>query len=207
MSWKIFVGAGVGVLAVAAAPFTGGGSIVAAVTLAESLAGAGAIAAGAGALGGGAGYLASKNDETKINNVKEEGRQEGKAESAIKISKLNKELNTLKGRMSNANDYFKTLVAMESIAVATIAYNGMDARSKQEEISDLLRSLSNDTLPQNIKNEINKIYLKPPTISEALVLAKNANLNLETCQNIILLTSESCNTNNYKFLTEWKKLA
>ncbi len=45
---KILAGAAVGVGAVAAAPFTGGGSLLGAATLASSLAGAGTVAAAAG---------------------------------------------------------------------------------------------------------------------------------------------------------------
>ena len=57
--------AALGIGAVAAAPFTGGGSILGAATLAGSLAGAGAIAAAtaAGAAGAGVGYALSRKEE------------------------------------------------------------------------------------------------------------------------------------------------
>ena len=63
--WKIAAGAAVGVGAIAAAPFTGGGSILGAVTLAGSLAGGGTIAAAtvAGVAGASAGYAMSDKDE------------------------------------------------------------------------------------------------------------------------------------------------
>ena len=62
---KILGLAALGVGAVAAAPFTGGGSILGAVTLAGSLAGAGTIAAaaGAGVAGAAAGYAMSRKEE------------------------------------------------------------------------------------------------------------------------------------------------
>jgi len=205
MSWKIFAGIGVGIGAVALAPFTGGGSIAGAIALGEALTVGGAITGAV--VGGVAGAVISDNDDNKVKNAKEQGRQEGKAEASIEISKLKETLTILHRKNGATNDYFETLIAMESIAVATIAYNNINTMTKQEEISDLLRSLSNDTLPKQIKMKIDNIYRKPPEIEDALRLAKKSNLDIETCQYIILLTSELCNTNNDKFLTEWKKLA
>ena len=62
---KILGLAVLGVGAIAAAPFTGGGSILGAATIAGSLAGAGTIAAaaGAGAVGAGVGYALSRKEE------------------------------------------------------------------------------------------------------------------------------------------------
>ncbi len=214
MFWKIVIGTGVGVGAVAAAPFTGGGSIFAAIAAAESL----AIAGTAGAIAtatvtavttGGAAVLAVNKIENemknKINNAKENGKQEAKAEYAIQISKLTEHLKKLNERMASTDRYFETLIAMENIAVAVIAFNTINVRTKQNEISEILRSLSDDTLPQNIKDKIHNIYLKPPTIQEALLLAKNSNLDKETCRDTIILSSEICNIENNKFLIEWEK--
>ena len=61
--FKILGFAALGVGAVAAAPFTGGGSLLGAATLAESLAGAGAVAAAAGAVGSVVGMAESDEEE------------------------------------------------------------------------------------------------------------------------------------------------
>lgn len=76
---KILLGAAVGVGAVAAAPFTGGGSILAGVSAIGSLAGAGTIAAAAGAaaVGAAAGSVASDAEKEKVNAAKTKGRKEG----------------------------------------------------------------------------------------------------------------------------------
>jgi hypothetical protein len=203
MFWKVMVGAGVGVGAVALAPFTGGGSIAGAIALGEALTVGGAIV---GVVGGGvAGAVVEVNNKNKMKDAKEEGKQEAKAEFAIKISKVMKELKLVSERIDNADAYFETLIAMENVAVAVIAYNGINVRSKQNEISDLLRSLSNTTLPKNIQNKINHIYLKPPSIREAFSFAKNAKLDRDVCRDIIMLSAESCNINSDDFLREWQK--
>lgn len=69
---KILGLAALGVGAVAAAPFTGGGSVLGAATLAGSLAGAGAAAAGAGAVGAAAGAALSSNEDEEYNFEPEE---------------------------------------------------------------------------------------------------------------------------------------
>ena len=60
---KVIGGAVIGVGAIAAAPFTGGGSLLGAASLASSLAGAGALAAGAGAAGATAGAVMGRREK------------------------------------------------------------------------------------------------------------------------------------------------
>ena len=62
---KVIGGAVIGVGAIAAAPFTGGGSLLGAASLASSLAGAGALAAGAGAAGATAGAVMGRREKGK----------------------------------------------------------------------------------------------------------------------------------------------
>ena len=91
---KILAGAAVGVGAVAAAPFTGGGSLLGAATLASSLAGAGTVAAaaGVGVAGAAAGAAWAVSDEDNESRARNEGRNEGKAEMAAKFEALQSSL-------------------------------------------------------------------------------------------------------------------
>ena len=93
---KVIGGAVIGVGAIAAAPFTGGGSILGAATLAGSLAGAGAAAAGAGVAGAAAGAALDSRSKDKHKKDLEQARQQGKQESdaanAIALEKLRDEL-------------------------------------------------------------------------------------------------------------------
>jgi len=151
--------------------------------------------------------VGSKKNKKEIKDAKEEGKQEAKAEHTIKISKVIKESELHYKRMNQANTYFETLIAIESIAVATIAYNKINVRTKQKEISDALRPSRDNILPENIKDKINFIYLKPPTIQEALSLAKNANLDRDRCRRIIMLSAESCDISSDNFLREWQRIS
>lgn len=94
---KILGFAALGVGAIAAAPFTGGGSILGAVTLASSLAGAGVLATGAGVVGAGVGMAFSKKEQD------EKAKQEQKlAEYKLKSEKFEREF-------KNAIKNFKAL--------------------------------------------------------------------------------------------------
>lgn len=205
MSWKIILGGvGLGVGAVALAPFTGGGSIAGAIALGEALTVGGAVA---GVVGGGvAGAMASKNAEKEGHEEgHEKGYQQGKAENNVEIAKLKKKFQNYNSNIKSTKNYFEQLIAMESIAVACLEYFKVNTKNKQEEISDLLHSIGADTLPQEIKNKINNIYNNPPTIQEALTLAKNTNLDREICKNIIILTADIYNINSRRLLIEWEE--
>lgn len=89
--FKVLGYAALGVGAVAAAPFTGGGSILGAASLAGSLAGAGAIATAAGAAGAVIGAASSdiEKDELneKLDNARSEGHTAGFKKGAIEAEK------------------------------------------------------------------------------------------------------------------------
>lgn len=94
---KIILGAGIGVLAVAAAPFTGGGSVAGGISLAASLAGTGTVVAAAGTavVGATAGAFAeSVNEDLEFERIKkaketsyEDGTKEGLYLSVEEIKK------------------------------------------------------------------------------------------------------------------------
>ncbi len=89
--FKILGFAALGVGAVAAAPFTGGGSILGAASLAGSLAGAGITATAAGAAGAAVGAVSTAldSDETiqEANRVRKEGYEMGFKEGEVKSKK------------------------------------------------------------------------------------------------------------------------
>lgn len=92
---KILIGAVIGVGAIAAAPFTGGGSVLAGASLATSLTGAGLAATGAGLAGAAGGAIVQGvqdlDKEEQIKTAKTaaftDGVYEGKAATATEIKK------------------------------------------------------------------------------------------------------------------------
>jgi len=137
-----YIGLGVvgGVAAVAAAPFTGGGSLLGAATLATSLAGAGTIAAatGAAAVAGGTGaYLAKKDDDEENNKDKDK-----------KISELTLRANKLEAGLKKAfqgfegdKEYFNFIVGMTALGLAMANVDGEISAEEREEIDEFVGEL------------------------------------------------------------------
>ena len=96
---KILLGAVIGVGAVAAAPFTGGGSILGAATLAGSLAGTGtmAAAAAAGTVGAAAGAAMNDMEKDEKRECRKAGHRDGYRKGRIDA------LNSLKEKMIENN--------------------------------------------------------------------------------------------------------
>ncbi len=146
---KILLGATVGIGAVAAAPFTGGGSIFAGVALGESLAGAGVAAAAAGVVGAGMGAAAGELEEDdKIEEIKrakerafEDGVREGKYKSSVEIKK-----------------YVDFLFATTALSYYTARCDGSISKEEQLEIDyDLDMIKKNCDMPDQIKNKLDEI--------------------------------------------------
>lgn len=156
-----------GVAAVAAAPFTGGGSIIGAATLATSLAGAGTIAAatGAAAVAGGAGaYLARKEDEdndAKDQKIAELNQKATKLEEGLK-----KALLTFEGDKA----YFNFIIGMVALGLAMANADGEISAEEKQEIDEFVGGISNSQYPQYIKDTIAELYKNTPNLMTAMRL-------------------------------------
>lgn len=140
---KILTGAIVGVGAVAAAPFTGGGSLFAGASLAASLTGAG-LAAGAFA-----GALAHEMDEMDheelVKNAKEssfkDGIYEGRATTANEVKKY--------------VDFYMATTALSYYAAKCDGYISWEEQLEIDQDLDAIKK--NVDIPDAVKNELQRI--------------------------------------------------
>lgn len=155
---KLLLGAAIGVGAVAAAPFTGGGSILAGASAVGSLAGGVAVASAVGAAGVGVGIGAavSSHEESgeafRRRHAKESGFSDGlaKAESDMK-AKLMPIIADAKKR----NDFILGLTAF-GYAIANC--DGVIAPEEVDELEFYLNHVKNDgTIPNSVKAEVTRI--------------------------------------------------
>jgi len=154
---NILVGAAIGVGAVAAAPFTGGGSVLAAgASLTAALTGAGAVTVATGAAGAGVGAAYSeyekhlKNKEIKTEKEKSfhHGMKEGSAEV---FEKITKELKTIEQQ----NDY---IVGTAAFCFYIAGVDGEISEEEEEELVVALNYIKNNTdLPDSIKNKLGEV--------------------------------------------------
>lgn len=179
---KILGFAALGVGAVAAAPFTGGGSVLGAASLAASLTGAGAVAAGAGVAGAALGSALSNSDEAKGHR---RGIEETTAKLAIKITKLNE-------MHKGTEEYFKTLLTMATVGIATANVDGEISDGERKDLLELIAGSAGSALPDNIKDGIELMIDNPPTLNEAVSAVKCLkNPDFEMFKQIIQIVSAS----------------
>jgi hypothetical protein len=151
--FKILGGIVVGVGAVALAPFTGGGSLIGAATLAGSLAGAGALAAGAGVVGGVAGGVldarAKQNEEEKVKNAFKEGAKAAENEMKKRLQPF-------------INDVFtrnQIVILTTTIGMAVAKCDNNIAKEELEEIKKYSGMINaNAYFPDHIKQKVQQIF-------------------------------------------------
>jgi len=163
---KILAGVAVGVGAVAAAPFTGGGSLLGGASLIASLTGAGAIASavGAGTVGGLVGAAIADSNENEKKNIKEQGRSEERAKNALKIEKLENKLSQALEKLKSHDEHFKAIIAMEAVGVACAACDSDFSDNERKEIGEFVKGMIAQNIPKDVKEKIQNIYDNPPTV-------------------------------------------
>lgn len=193
---KVLAGAAVGVGAVAAAPFTGGGSLLGGASIIASLTGAGTVAAavGAGTVGGVVGAAMADSEENEKKQWKEvgrvEGRVEGRAENSIQIDKLENKLLQALEKLKAHDEHFKAIIAMEAVGVACAACDGDFSDNEKEEIGEFVKGMMAQSIPSDVKEKIQSIYDNPPSIKEAFLLAKSSGMPLDIYEELIRFVME-----------------
>ncbi len=188
---KILAGVAVGVGAVAAAPFTGGGSLLGGASLIASLTGAGTIAAavGAGAVGGIVGATVAENDEkekkTIATNAKNEGKALGKAENEKKISSMVDQLSQALEQLQGTDAHFRAIIAMEAVGASCASCDGELSEEEKQDIGEFVKGMIAQNIPNNVKEKLKNIYDNPPTINEAFILAKDSGIPIDVYDDLI----------------------
>jgi uncharacterized membrane protein YebE (DUF533 family) len=187
--------AAVGVGAIAAAPFTGGGSIVGAATLAGSLAGAGTVAAAVGAGAAGAVIGANLPDGAEKAHAKgfREGKEQGKTETDIEMTKLQKKFETALNKIEGSSSHFNAIIAMVGVAISVANCDGEICESEKQEIDEFIMGLSAVSLPEDVMEKINQLYQKPLNIKEAFKIAKESGVEISVFDDIIKAVMSSDN--------------
>jgi uncharacterized tellurite resistance protein B-like protein len=186
---KVLRFAALGVAAVAAAPFTGGGSILAATTAAGSLAGAGAVAAAAGAatVGAGVGKVLSDRDERKEEEIKEEN-----ASLNIKAQKYEKEIKEAIKRFEGDKEYFNYIIATTAIGISMANADGEISEEERLELDEFVGGIAQSNYPEHIKDSIHDIYKNPPSFNAAIQHLEKVNpSNYESIKDMLELVMEA----------------
>lgn len=186
---KILGLAALGVAAVAAAPFTGGGSLFGAATLAGSLAGAGAIAAAgtAGAVGAGVGYALSRKEEEE-----EQVKNEKIAELRKKAEKFEEDFKRAISQFQGDKEYFNFIIASTALGMAIANADGEISNDELIEINEFVGGIASSNYPQHIVYTITQLKDNPPSFNEAMKYLEKVNIsNYESIRSLIELVIEA----------------
>jgi hypothetical protein len=207
---KILAGVAVGIGAVAAAPFTGGGSLLGGASALASLAGAGTIAAatGAGLTGAIVGAAIADSGETEKENIKKEGKAEGKAESLLEIGQLEKKLIEALTNLKSHDAHFKAIIALEAVGVACAACDSDFSENEKEEIGEFVKGMLAQSIPEDVKAKIQSIYDNPPTVKEAYLLAEASGVSLDVYEDLIqfVMQIDGIKEEERVFVQAWSQL-
>lgn len=176
-------GVALGVGAVAAAPFTGGGSIFGAVALGSSLMGAGTIAAAAGtaAVAGGAGaYMARKENE------EDEKLNQELAEQKLRADKLEEGIKKALITFQGDREYFNYIIGLTAIGLAMANADGEIAPEERRELEEFIGGIANSNYPPYVKQAIDDLYKNVPNLMTAMKYMSKINpKNHETIRDLI----------------------
>jgi len=166
--------------------------LVGGATLLSSLAGAGTIAAatGAGLTGAAVGAAMADSDEKEKENIKNEGRAEGKAETLVEMGKLEEKLISALGVLKSHDEHFKAIIALEAVGVSCAACDGDFSDNEKEEIGEFVKGMLSQSIPEDVKNKIQSIYDNPPTVNEAFILAQNSGIALDVYEDLMQFVME-----------------
>lgn len=198
-----YVGCAVaGIGAVVLAPMTGGGSIALAIGAMGTTTAAGALIGGAvGAAAAGI-HDAATSDDSYQRGVAA-GTQAGEYAAQ---KKYESKVAFLAERLEGYHDYENKLVALYALALAATKAGGANCADKREEFDQYIAGCGADKLPAHIVARIEKLATKPPTLLQALQIAKRANLPKESVDEIIdyfLVIDDEASMAEEKFLAQW----
>ncbi len=173
----------IGVGAIAAAPFTGGGSVIGAVSLGASLAGAGAVAAGAGAAGAAAGYAMSrKEDEEEI------AKDEKIAELNKKAEKFEEGFKKAIEQFQGDKEYFNYIIGATALGISMANADGEISPEEAQEIEEFIGGIASSNYPPYIKSIIENLYVTKPNFNTAMAYLEKINpSNYESLKNFLEL--------------------
>ncbi len=172
--WKVLGGVVIGVAAVAAAPFTGGGSIIGAASLATSLAGTGTICLAVAAGGTGAAVAAySENTDSKKRRQASrdgfvKGKEEGLAQANLKVKEYLVTLEKGITQQKEMRNYVNLVIALFAVGMTTADSNGKPSRDQILQIEEFVVGVAHSDFPPYAKGIMTKMKNSPPTFNEAM---------------------------------------
>ena len=178
--------------------------------------GAGAAAgaaAGAGAVSGGVITAAILSNLSKKRAEKERqiGREEGAAEAATRIEKMETIIEGMAASMQEANEHYQFIIALTAVGMAAMEVVGQVSYEATQDIEEYISGISADALPRKVRQRVEELKEYPPTMQEAIYeVRKLPNIKPDKFKNVILLAlnengGKPRSSAGRRFLAEWNE--
>ncbi|MCF8568345.1 hypothetical protein LLE49_26855 [Alicyclobacillus tolerans] len=196
--FKILGGAALGVAAVAAAPVFGAVGVV-------TLTGA-AVGASVGAAAGGA---ASSKEKKKKQASERASYERGKAERAAEFEDLQTKFSAAAKRFKSHKKYEEFLVAAFAVAISVAHADGAFTTEERVEIQEIVSGESYNALPQEIRNEIQKLFMSPPTFNTAMTFVQKVDKSkwsmFDSIIDLVIAADGAEHENERAFRAAWQQ--
>ncbi len=185
MGWGKILGlAALGVGAVAAAPFTGGGSLLGAASIGASLAGAGTVAGavGAGVAGATAGAILSESEEEEREKLEK------------KVAQANLKAQKSENIVKEHEAHTKLILALSALGISMANADGHISEEEEIELNEFIGGLSSQNYPTHIVEQINDFVKNPPNFNTALkYLEQVPSVEYQDIRNLLVIVMEADN--------------
>jgi len=153
-----------------------------------------------------------KNKETWTEYIKKYPNKLNAEEQkqALELEKIQNIMQSSQMQLSKNGNYFDGIKAMVCVGVACAISDGEISDIEKSGIEDFILGVCGGHLPNDLRDNIDKIYLNPPNITTAFVMANSLGLDsLELFDEIINVTiqaDDEINESESIFLTKWNDL-
>ncbi|WP_426215208.1 hypothetical protein [Pseudomonas sp. DWRC2-2] len=118
-------------------------------------------------------WAARKNrEDAKIKEAESRGEAKAKALYLERENRFESALEKATSRLTDNDSYFRMLIAMQAVAQACAACDGMVSRDEQEQIDELLLGMGAKWLPPQVRSALDAQIDQPPSLKEAFVIAQ-----------------------------------
>lgn len=192
--FKILGGVALGVGAIAAAPFTGGGSII-----------------GAGIAGG---VIASKIDEEEERKKKKSEKREAKlkresAERVKREQKLRENLRAQEFKFKEQKEFEEYVTAMFAVALSAANSDGEIHPNEIRDLEEFIAGESYKAIPKSLKYSIERLKNKPPNFNTAMQYVKEVSRSkwniFDDIISIVILADGVVKPEEIAFEKAWKE--
>lgn len=122
-------------------------------------------------------YYAGKEIKKKYDEQQQEkgylkGKEEATAKHSVKFKTVEDKLKEASKRFKEYKVYEEFILASFAIAISIAYCDGDFSLEERDEIQEIISGASYVKLPQTIRDEIQKLFINPPTFNEAIELIK-----------------------------------